>query len=91
MRRRDMKGDIEMRILLTAAGACALFASTVAAAEPDRIPAPEQQPAQARQSEERRAQPRRLICRRIESSGTRLGAQRVCMTREGWQRARNLT
>jgi hypothetical protein len=37
-----------------------------------------------------RAQPaadERRICRRVETTGTRTGAQRVCMTAQEWRRA----
>ena len=39
--------------------------------------------------EQERARPsaeERRICRRIETTGTRTGAQRVCMTAEQWRR-----
>lgn len=61
-----------------------------AAAEPEGS-STQEQTAQANQSTEQQAErpapSERRICRRIESTGSRTAAQRVCMTAEQWRRA----
>lgn len=36
-----------------------------------------------------KADPNKKICERIEETGTRLGARRVCMTRQEWDAQRS--
>jgi hypothetical protein len=78
----------------------ALFALVVSAplgalsAQPETAaqPAATSQTASEQQAapEQDRARPNaeeRRICRRLETTGTRTGAQRLCMTAEQWRRA----
>jgi hypothetical protein len=73
----------------------ALFALTLSAplgalsAEPQTSaqPAASDQQAAPEQQGRRPATEERRICRRLETTGSRLGAQRVCRTAAEWRRA----
>jgi len=47
----------------------------------------EESAAPAEQGARRPASSERRICRRIDTTGSRTGGQRVCMTAEEWRRA----
>ena len=47
----------------------------------------EQGAAPAEQAARRPATAERRICRRVDTTGSRTGGQRVCMTAEEWRRA----
>lgn len=66
----------------------ALIASAaVAAAETpsDRRNAPKDNGSSQQQEEQAEEKGERKICRRIDTTGSRLGSQRVCMTEREWR------
>lgn len=65
-------------------GAPLLFAAPVVAAAKDAPPASAAKPASAAESDDAG----KLVCRREATSGSRLGAKRVCRTAAEWERTR---
>ncbi|HLK26717.1 MAG TPA: hypothetical protein VKT30_18835 [Caulobacteraceae bacterium] len=74
-----------MRVFAFAIAALATLAAT--SARPDNAapnpPPPEQQAAQTPPKKDPH-DPNEVICRRVEELGTRLGGEKVCMTRAQW-------
>jgi invasion protein IalB len=63
----------EYRVMLVAAAAVGLTAPTLA-----------QTPTQSSAAVQKPNDPNEVVCRKEESTGSRIGAKRVCMTRMQW-------
>jgi hypothetical protein len=63
----------------------AVSAPSFAAGTDTKVPSVDANPQQAAQPVKAEDQAEKKICKRIEASESRLGAQRVCLTREQWK------
>ncbi|MEA3052960.1 MAG: hypothetical protein QOG72_1863 [Sphingomonadales bacterium] len=76
------------RLFVRASSAAFLFlaaAAPAAAADPAAVPASGEGATEAAAPAAKPAEPPKKICRTIESSANRLGAKRVCMTKDEWR------
>ena len=79
---------IALFVIAIAAPLSALSAQPETATTTDATPAAHgEQATTSEQAERRPAVTERRICRRVDTTGSRTGGQRVCMTAEEWRRA----